>query len=48
MRREVDVLKTDSTQLRADNDAMKDEITQLKDKHKDEIGQLTTQLVRWL
>ena len=48
MRREVDVLKTDNTQLRADNDAMKDEITQLKDKQKDEIGQLTTQLVRWL
>ena len=28
-RREVDVLKTDNTQLRTDNDAMKDEIGQL-------------------
>ena len=55
IRREVDVLKTendmvkaDNTQLRASNDAMKDEITQLKAKQKDEIGELTTLLVRWL
>ena len=48
LRREVDVLKVDNTQLRANNDAMKDEIIQLKDKQKDEIGQLTTRLVRWL
>ena len=55
LRREVDLLKTendmvkvDNTQLRANNDAMKDEITQLKAKQKDEIGPLTTLLVRWL
>ena len=28
--REIDVLKTDNTQLRTNNDAMKDEIGQLK------------------
>ena len=39
--REVDILK-------ANNDAMKDEITRLKAKQKDEIGQLTTLLVRCL
>ena len=37
LRREVDVLK-------ANDDAMKDEITQLKAKQKNEIGQLTTLL----
>ena len=45
-RREVDVLKTDNTQLRTSNDAMKDEIKQLKannDKQRDEIGDLNTQ-----
>ena len=44
MRRENDVLKTDNAQLRTNNDAMKDEITQLKAKQMDEIGQLTTRL----
>ena len=51
LRREVDVLTTDSTQLktkntqlRTNNDAMKDEIIQLQAKQKDEIGQQTTLL----
>ena len=55
LRRENDILKDDNTQLRNnidkqrdEIDAMKDEITQLKDKQKDEIGQLTNLLVRWL
>ena len=42
LRREVDGLKTDNTQLRTNNDAMKDEIIRLKAKQKDEIRQLTT------
>ena len=43
LRREVDVLKTDVTQLRTNNDAMKDENKQLKtevDMMKAEIVQL--------
>ena len=44
LRREVDVLKIDNTQLRANNDKQKDEIIQLQAKQKDEIGQLTTLL----
>ena len=40
------MVKVDNAQLRANNDAMKDEITQLKDKQKNEIGQLTTLMVR--
>ena len=48
LRRENNALKVDNTQLMANNDAMKDHITQLKDKQKDEIGQLTTLMVRWL
>ena len=42
MRKENNVLKTDNTQLRTEVDAMKDEITQLKAKQRDDIGQLTT------
>ena len=44
MKKENNSLKADNTQLRTSNDAMKDEITQLKAKQKDEIGQLTTLL----
>ena len=44
MRRENDVLKTDNSKLRTNNDAMKNEIIQLQAKQKDEIGQLTTLL----
>ena len=44
LRREVDVLTTGNTQLRTDNDTMKDKIIQLQAKQKDEIGQLTTLL----
>ena len=40
LRREVDVLKIDNTQLRANNDKQKDEIIQLQSKQKDEIIQL--------
>ena len=48
LRREADLVKVDNTKLRANVDTLKDEITQLKAKQKDEIGQLTTILVRWL
>ena len=47
MRREVDVFKTDNTQLRTNNDAMKNEMVYLKsnnEKQKDENKQLTTLL----
>ena len=44
MKKENNGLKADNTQLRTSNDAMKDEITQLKAKQEDEIGQLTTLL----
>ena len=47
MRREVNVLKTDNTQLRTNNDAMKNEMVYLKsinEKQKDENKQLTTLL----
>ena len=44
LRRESNILKTDNSQLRTNNDAMKNEIIQLKAKQKDEIGQLTTLL----
>ena len=47
MRREIDVLKADNTQLKAKSVAMKDEIIQLKannDKQKSEIIQLPTSL----
>ena len=48
MRREVDDLKADITQLRTDNDALKDENKQLKansDKQRDEIGELNAENV---
>ena len=44
MRRENDVLKTDNSKLRTNNDAMKNEIIKLQAKQKDEIEQLTTLL----
>ena len=44
MKKENNGLKADNTHLRTSIDAMKDEITQLKAKQKDEIGQLTTLL----
>ena len=42
--RENNTLNTDNKQLRTNVDAMRDQITQLKAKHRDEIGQLTTQM----
>ena len=48
LKREVDVLKTDITQLRSDNDGMKDESKQLKaniDKQRDEIGDVKAENV---
>ena len=44
LRRENNILNTDNKQLRTNVDTMKDQIIQLKAKHRDEIGQLTTQM----